>query len=100
MLLTCSGAEYLIPACVSCPLSLRTCTTAACPLCCLPHPQALKTGKSERAATRIGKMPAMADFQFFNTRRLTELYEREHAAEQHKQLMAQKEANLRGQVRA
>ncbi|WIA10295.1 hypothetical protein OEZ86_000436 [Tetradesmus obliquus] len=61
------------------------------------YKQALKTGKSERAATRIGKMPAMADFQFFNTRRLTELYEREHAAEQHKQLMAQKEANLRGQ---
>jgi hypothetical protein len=60
--------------------------------------QALKTGKSDRAATRIGKMPAMADFQFFNTRRLTELYEREHAAEQHKQLMAQKEATLRGQV--
>jgi hypothetical protein len=66
-----------------------------------PHTalQALKTGKSDRAATRIGKMPAMADFQFFNTRRLTELYEREHAAEQHKQLMAQKEATLRGQVR-
>jgi hypothetical protein len=75
------------------------------PLCCVLHLrlliitlQALKTGKSDRAATRIGKMPAMADFQFFNTRRLTELYEREHAAEQHKQLMAQKEATLRGQV--
>lgn len=43
-------------------------------------------------------MPQLAEFQFFNTKRLTELYEREHAAEQHKALMAQKEANLKAQV--
>lgn len=36
--------------------------------------------------------------QFFNIKRLTELYEREHAAEQHRSLMTQKEATLRGQV--
>jgi hypothetical protein len=60
--------------------------------------QALKTGKSDRSGTRVGKMPLLADFQFFNTRRLTELYEREHMAEQHKNLMAHKEAQLRQQV--
>jgi hypothetical protein len=60
-------------------------------------PQALKTGKGDRG-TRVGKMPQLAEFQFFNTKRLTELYEREHAAEQHKALMAQKEANLKAQV--
>eukprot|EP00775_Hariotina_reticulata_P010968 gene10968-11123_t len=61
------------------------------------YKQALKTGKSDRSGTRVGKMPPLADFQFFNTRRLTELYEREHMAEQHKNLMAQKEAALRQQ---
>lgn len=62
--------------------------------------QALKTGKSDRStATRIGKMPVLNDFQFFNVKRLTELYEKEHAAEQHRALMAQKEAALKGQVR-
>lgn len=61
--------------------------------------QALKTGKSDRStATRIGKMPVLNDFQFFNVKRLTELYEKEHAAEQHRSLMAQKEAALKGQV--
>lgn len=65
----------------------------------VPVWQALKTGKSDRSGpTRVGKMPAMADFQFFNTKRLTELYEKEHAAEQHKNLMAQKEAQLKAQV--
>jgi hypothetical protein len=94
--------------CCHCPWFMYAAYTLSCcqPICHCTCPtasprlsQALKTGKSDRAATRIGKMPAMADFQFFNTRRLTELYEREHAAEQHKQLMAQKEATLRGQVR-
>ena len=65
---------------------------------CVLSLQALKTGKSDRSGTRVGKMPLLADFQFFNTRRLTELYEREHIAEQHKHLMAQKEAQLRQQV--
>lgn len=61
--------------------------------------QALKTGKSDRStATRIGKMPVLNDFQFFNVKRLTELYEKEHAAEQHRSLMAQKETALKGQV--
>jgi len=43
-------------------------------------------------------MPLLADFQFFNTKRLTELYEKEHTHEQHKALMSQKEANLKQQV--
>eukprot|EP00879_Flechtneria_rotunda_P016500 GHRR01017268.1.p1 GENE.GHRR01017268.1~~GHRR01017268.1.p1 ORF type:complete len:382 (+),score=148.76 GHRR01017268.1:170-1147(+) len=46
---------------------------------------------------RVGKMPPLADFQFFNTKRLTELYEKEHAAEQHKALLAQREAALKQQ---
>eukprot|EP00878_Enallax_costatus_P003452 GHUV01003663.1.p1 GENE.GHUV01003663.1~~GHUV01003663.1.p1 ORF type:complete len:1042 (+),score=456.73 GHUV01003663.1:458-3583(+) len=62
------------------------------------YKQALKTGKSDRStATRIGKMPVLNDFQFFNVKRLTELYEKEHAAEQHRALMAQKESALKGQ---
>lgn len=44
-------------------------------------------------------MPQLAEFQFFNTKRLTELYEKEHAYEQHKAIMAQKETNLKQQVR-
>lgn len=59
--------------------------------------QALKTGKGDRGQ-RVGKMPQLAEFQFFNTKRLTELYEKEHAYEQHKAIMAQKEANLKQQV--
>lgn len=43
-------------------------------------------------------MPLLADFQFFNTKRLTELYEKEHTHEQHKALMSQKETNLKQQV--
>jgi hypothetical protein len=43
-------------------------------------------------------MPQLAEFQFFNTKRLTELYEKEHAYEQHKAIMTTKEANLKGQV--
>ena len=37
------------------------------------------------------------DFQFFNMGRLTELYEKEHAAELHKHALAQKEAAARAQ---
>jgi hypothetical protein len=59
--------------------------------------QALKTSKADRG-TRVGKMPQLAEFQFFNTKRLTELYEREHAYEQHKAILGQKEANLKQQV--
>jgi hypothetical protein len=81
----------------------HTCTQP--PFTFRPHPspsvlspcQALKTSKGDRGQ-RVGKMPQLAEFQFFNTKRLTELYEKEHAAEQHKGLMAQKEANLKGQV--
>eukprot|EP00879_Flechtneria_rotunda_P001459 GHRR01001613.1.p1 GENE.GHRR01001613.1~~GHRR01001613.1.p1 ORF type:complete len:1090 (+),score=452.35 GHRR01001613.1:198-3467(+) len=62
------------------------------------YKQALKTGKGDRSGTmRVGKMPPLADFQFFNTKRLTELYEKEHAAEQHKALLAQREAALKQQ---
>lgn len=60
------------------------------------YKQALKTSKGDRGQ-RVGKMPLLADFQFFNTKRLTELYEKEHTHEQHKALMSQKEANLKQQ---
>jgi hypothetical protein len=66
-------------------------------LCCVALCQALKTGKGDRGQ-RVGKMPQLAEFQFFNTKRLTELYEKEHAYEQHKAIMTTKEANLKGQV--
>ena len=44
-------------------------------------------------------MPQMQDFQFFNTARLTEIYNKENAHEVHKHQQGQKEASLRSQVR-
>lgn len=43
-------------------------------------------------------MPQMQDFQFFNTARLTEIYNKENAHEVHKHQQGQKEASLRSQV--
>lgn len=82
-------------------VGLAACTcllTLFCILVSLSRLQALKTSKADRG-TRVGKMPQLAEFQFFNTKRLTELYEREHAYEQHKAILGQKEANLKQQVR-
>ena len=47
---------------------------------------------------RIPKMPKLEDFQFFDSKRLTELYEKEHAYELHKHHLAGKEADARQQV--
>ncbi|GAB4816506.1 hypothetical protein N2152v2_003552 [Parachlorella kessleri] len=49
---------------------------------------------------RLPKMPQLQDFQFFNVSRLTELYERDHAAEAHRLAVQQKEAAARAQVGA
>ena len=65
----------------------------------MPYLQALKTSKGERGGgPRLPKMPQLQDFQFFNIRRLTELFERENAFEIHKHVLTAKKANLEGQV--
>ena len=43
-------------------------------------------------------MPQFQDFQFFQTERLNELYEKEQAFELHKHSLAAKEAAARAQV--
>ncbi len=58
-----------------------------------------KTSGPRAGGPRLPKMPALQDFQFFNTARLTELFEREQAHEIHKHVTAQKEAQARAQVR-
>jgi hypothetical protein len=45
-------------------------------------------------------MPQLQDFQFFNIRRLTELFEKENAYEIHKHVLVAKKANLEQQVRS
>ena len=45
-------------------------------------------------------MPNLYDFQFFNIPRIQELYEKEHAAEQHKHGLQEKESTLKKQARA
>ncbi len=63
--------------------------------------QALKAGGGGRGGgggLRLPKMPALQDFQFFAVPRLTEIFERESAAELHKHALAQKEAAARAQV--
>lgn len=46
---------------------------------------------------RVARMPVLQDFQFFNIKRIQELYEKENAFEAHKAAMAQKEAAARQQ---
>ena len=41
----------------------------------------MKAAKAASAAPRVGKMPALQDFQFFDARRVAELYEKENAHE-------------------
>ncbi|GMH40196.1 hypothetical protein BSKO_08100 [Bryopsis sp. KO-2023] len=56
------------------------------------YKQAMKTGKSERSTgPRLPKMPQLQDFQFFDVRRLTELFEQENAFEVWKHQQKQKE---------
>ena len=49
---------------------------------------------------RVPRMPNLYDFQFFNIPRIQELYEKEHAAEQHKHGLQEKESTLKKQARA
>lgn len=49
---------------------------------------------------RVPRMPNLYDFQFFNIPRIQELYEKEHAAEQHKHSLQEKESTLKKQVKA
>eukprot|EP00891_Asterochloris_glomerata_P000647 jgi/Astpho2/647/Aster-04487 len=46
---------------------------------------------------RVPRMPNLYDFQFFNIPRIQELYEKEHAAEQHKHSLQEKESTLKKQ---
>ena len=48
---------------------------------------------------RLPKMPVLQDFQFFDTPRLLQLYEQDHAFELHKHALAQREAAAKAQVR-
>jgi HAND len=63
------------------------------------NPQAGGGGGGRQSGPRLPKMPQMQDFQFFNTARLTEIYNKENAHEVHKHQQGQKEASLRSQVR-
>ena len=62
------------------------------------NPQAGGGGGGRQSGPRLPKMPQMQDFQFFNTARLTEIYNKENAHEVHKHQQGQKEASLRSQV--
>jgi len=60
--------------------------------------QAMNQGKTtKQTGPRLSKMPQLHDFQFYNTARLTELYEKDHAYEIYKHQMSQKEAAARAQ---
>lgn len=62
------------------------------------YKNAMKQTKAERTGgPRLPKMPQLQDFQFYNTRRLTELFERDADYERHKHAMAAKEASLKQQ---
>ncbi|KAL4443678.1 hypothetical protein ABPG75_011415 [Micractinium tetrahymenae] len=46
---------------------------------------------------KLPKMPALQDFQFYNTARLTQLYEKDNTHEVHKHAQAQREQQMRQQ---
>jgi len=50
----------------------------------------MTTGRSHPKGPRLPKIPQMHDFQFFNTARLTNLFEKESVYEQHKHQIEQK----------
>lgn len=63
--------------------------------------QAMKTGgRTAAGGPRLPKMPALQDFQFYDTARLLELYDKEQAHEVFKHAAGQREAAARAQVRA
>mmetsp|Transcript_22804 Transcript_22804/g.58023 ORF Transcript_22804/g.58023 Transcript_22804/m.58023 type:complete len:1052 (-) Transcript_22804:484-3639(-) len=57
-----------------------------------------KGGKQERpAGPRLPKMPQLLDFQFFDTMRLTQLFDKDHTYELYKNQLAEKEKTLKNQ---
>ena len=46
-----------------------------------PHPDLSPNQPVDKTMPKAKKLPEMKDFQLFNTKRIIELYEREHAAE-------------------
>ena len=54
-------------------------------------------GPRASAAPRLPKMPALQDFQFYDVKRITALYEKEAAYESHRHAMAEKERSARAQ---
>jgi SWI/SNF-related matrix-associated actin-dependent regulator of chromatin subfamily A member 5 len=54
-------------------------------------------GPRASAAPRLPKMPALQDFQFYDVKRITALYEKEAAHETHKHSLAEKERSARAQ---
>ena len=54
-------------------------------------------GPRASAAPRLPKMPALQDFQFYDVKRITALYEKEAAYETHKHSLAEKERSARAQ---
>ena len=54
-------------------------------------------GPRASAAPRLPKMPALQDFQFYDVKRITALYEKEAAYETHKHALAEKERSARAQ---
>ena len=54
-------------------------------------------GPRASAAPRLPKMPALQDFQFYDVKRITALYEKEAAYETHRHSLAEKERSARAQ---
>ncbi|MEW5311445.1 MAG: hypothetical protein WDW38_003160 [Sanguina aurantia] len=57
--------------------------------------QALKSGKGDRSGPRLPKMPQLQEFQFYDVKRLTELFEKEQNFELFKHSQTQREAALK-----
>lgn len=61
--------------------------------------QAMRREKTDRTTgPRLPKMPVLQDFQFYDVKRLTTLFEKEHAFEVFKHSQADKEKQLKQQV--
>lgn len=64
-----------------------------------PCVQALKSGKGDRGGgPRLPKMPQLQEFQFYDVKRLTELFEKEQNFELFKHGQTQREAALKTSV--
>ncbi|GFH05549.1 uncharacterized protein HaLaN_00029, partial [Haematococcus lacustris] len=60
-------------------------------------PQGMKAAASKASGPRLPKMPQLPDFQFYNVKRITEIYEKENKYELFKHQQAEKEKTLRNQ---